>query len=64
MTDIDNISSVNQGLQDLFAELRGIKTETQKEKEALDTKKNLELDAKYEVELKKKQIAQNQTEKK
>jgi peptidoglycan hydrolase CwlO-like protein len=64
MTDIDNISSVNQGLQDLFAELRGIKTETQKEKEALAEKKNKELDAKYEVEVKKKQIAQNQTEKK
>jgi peptidoglycan hydrolase CwlO-like protein len=64
MTDIDNISSVNQGLQDLFAELRNVKTETQKEKEALDSKKNQELDAKYEVELKKKQIAQDQTEKK
>lgn len=64
MIDVDNISSVNKGLQDLFAELRGIKKETQKEKEVLDAKKNLELDAKYEVEVKKKQIAQNQTEKK
>jgi len=64
MTDIDNISSINQGLQDLFVELGDVKTETQKEKEALDSKKNQELDAKYEVELKKKQITQNQTEKK
>jgi peptidoglycan hydrolase CwlO-like protein len=64
ITDIDNIGSINQGLQDLFEELRGVKTETQKEKEALDLKKNQELDAKYEVEVKKKQIAENQTEKK
>ena len=64
ITDIDNIGSVNKGLQALFEELRGVKTETQKEKEALDLKKNRELDAKYEVELKKKQIADNQTEKK
>jgi membrane-bound lytic murein transglycosylase B len=64
MVDIDEISQVNQGLQDLFAELRGIKTETQKEKEALDIKKNKELDAKYEVEQKKKVIAQNEAEKK
>lgn len=64
ITDMDNIGSVNQGLQDLFAELRGVKTETQKEKEALDTKKNQELDAKYEVEQKKKAIVKNETEKK
>ena len=64
ITDIDNIGSINKGLQDLFAELRGIKTETQKEKEALDLKKNQELDAKYEVELKKKQISQDQVVKK
>ncbi len=64
MTDIDNVSSVNKGLQDLFAELRGIKTQTQKEKEVLDAKKNQELDAKYEVEQKKKVIVQNEAEKK
>jgi peptidoglycan hydrolase CwlO-like protein len=64
LVDVDNIGVVNKGLQDLFIELRGVKTETQKEKEALDIKKNKELDAKYEVEVKKKQIAENQTEKK
>ena len=64
ITDMDNIESVNSGLQDLFAELGQVKTETQKEKDSLDAKKNQELDAKYEVEQKKKQISQNQTEKK
>lgn len=64
ITDIDSINSVNKGLQDLFAELRGVKAETQKEKESLDIKKNQELDAQYEVEQKKKEISQNQAEKK
>ncbi|MEI6191025.1 MAG: hypothetical protein WCP24_01485 [bacterium] len=64
LTDIDNVEIINKGLQDLFAELRGVKTETQKEKEALDLKKNQELDAQYVVEQKKKQISQSQTEKK
>jgi hypothetical protein len=64
ITDIDNIGSVNQGLQNLFAELSNAKAETQKEKEVLDDKKNKELDAKYEVELKKKAIAKDETDKK
>ena len=64
LTDIDNVEVINKGLQDLFAELHGVKTETQKEKEALDLKKNQELDAQYVVEQKKKQISQNQAEKK
>jgi peptidoglycan hydrolase CwlO-like protein len=64
IVDVDEIGQINQGLQDLFAELRGVKVETQKEKEVLDTKKSQELDAKYETELKKKEIAKNQTDKK
>jgi len=64
IVDIDDVQTVNKGLQDLFAELRSVKDETQKEKESLDVKKNQELDAQYEVEQKKKQISQNQTEKK
>jgi peptidoglycan hydrolase CwlO-like protein len=62
--DLDSISTVNKGLQDLFTELRSVKDETQKEKDSLDVKKNQELDAKYEVEVKKKTIDQNKTEKK
>lgn len=62
--DIDSIELINKGLQDLFAELREVKAETQKEKENLDLKKNQELDAKYETELQKKKISQNQAEKK
>jgi peptidoglycan hydrolase CwlO-like protein len=64
ITDIDEIDSVNQALQDLFIELRSDKTVVEKEKEDLDNKKNKELDVKYEVEQKKKAIAQNEAEKK
>jgi peptidoglycan hydrolase CwlO-like protein len=64
IADLDAIDSVNHGLQDLFAELRQVKAETEKEKNTLAVKKNQELDAQYEVELKKKQISQNQAEKK
>jgi len=64
ITDIDNIETVNKGLQDLFAELRLVKKETQKQKEELDSKKNQELDAQYVVEQKKRQISQDQAEKK
>jgi peptidoglycan hydrolase CwlO-like protein len=64
LTDIDDVEIINKGLQDLFTELRGVKTETQKEKETLDFKKNQELDAQYAVEQKKKQISQDQAEKK
>jgi peptidoglycan hydrolase CwlO-like protein len=64
ITDVDNVASVNQGLQNLFDELASVKTQTQKAKEELDAKKNQELDAKYEVEQKKKVIADAQTEKK
>lgn len=64
ITDIDNISSVNQGLQDLFVELGDAKAKTLEEKEMLDDRKNKELDAKYEVELKKKEIAKDEADKK
>lgn len=64
ITDIDEVETINQGLQDLFYELDLTKTKTQKAKEELDVKKNQELDAKYEVEQKKKVIDQNQVEKK
>ena len=64
LTDVDNVSVINKGLQDLFAELRNTKTITEQAKADLAIKKNQELDAQYEVEQKKKQISQNQTEKK
>ncbi|MBX4192134.1 hypothetical protein KW798_01475 [Candidatus Parcubacteria bacterium] len=61
--NVDSIDSINRELQTRFAELREVKGETEKEKQALDDRKNQELDAKYEVEVKKKEIDQNKKEK-
>lgn len=62
--DADAIDSINRELGVQFKELRATKTETQKERDVLDTKKNQELDAKHEVEVKKTVITNNQTQKK
>ena len=63
-SDVADIDAINKQLQNLFAELRSVKSETQKEKEALDEKKNQELDAKHDVEVKKTEVTKAQTEKK
>jgi len=64
IVDIDAVTLVNKGLQNLFVELREMTEETKREKASLDDKKNKELDAKYEVEIKKKEISKNEAEKK
>ena len=61
--DVDAIDSLNAQLQLHFDELRGVRTETQKEKEQLALRQNRERDARYEVEVKKKQIDENKKEK-
>ncbi len=62
-SDIDAIDSINRELQSLFEELRDTRTETQKERDELDQRKNQELDAKYVVEVKKKQVSNAEAEK-
>ncbi|HEY9586045.1 MAG TPA: lytic murein transglycosylase [Candidatus Paceibacterota bacterium] len=62
--DIDSFNSIQKSLAELFAAVREAKAETEKEKRVLDEKKNQEEDAKYVVELKKKEVAKNQSEKK
>jgi len=61
---VSTIDSIDKKLQDLFAQLRSTKDLTQKEKDALDQKKNAEQDAKHEVEVKKTQVAATQAQKK
>lgn len=63
-SDVDAIDSVNRELQVLFDELRGVREETDREKQALDERKNQELDAKYVVEQKKKEVAKAEAEQK
>lgn len=60
---VDAIDVINRDLQAHFDELRGVKQETEKEKEQLDAKKNQELDARYEVEVKKQQVKKDEVEK-
>ncbi len=63
MSTADSIDIINRDLQDHFDELRGVKEETEKEKEQLSEKKNKEADAKYEVEVKKAEVKKNEQEK-
>jgi membrane-bound lytic murein transglycosylase B len=62
-SDVQNIDTINGQLQDLFDTLRGVKTETQKEKDALDVKKNAELDARHDVVVKQTAIKQDEVQK-
>ena len=62
--DADAIDSINRDLGEQFNELRVTRTQTQKERDLLDTKKNQELDAKHDVEVKKQAISDNQAQKK
>jgi len=59
----DRIDAIDAQLQEHFNELRGVKTQTQAEKEALAKQQNQQLDARKEVEVKKAQINQNKVEK-
>ncbi len=63
-SDVDSVDSINRELQDKFAELRDTRSETEKEKAALDAKKAQEQDAQFVVQTKKKNIAADQTQKK
>lgn len=62
--EADSIDIINRELQTHFDELRGVRAETEKEKEVLNEKKNAELDARYEVEEKKSVVSQAEAEKK
>jgi peptidoglycan hydrolase CwlO-like protein len=63
-SDVTDIDAIDRQLQDLFAQLRSVKDETQKEKEELDDKKSAEQDARHDVEVKKTQVAATQAQKK
>ncbi len=59
----DAIDSIDEKLQEKFDELRGVKTKTQSEKEALAKQQSAQLDAKKEVEAKKTVIDLSKKEK-
>ncbi|MCX6819735.1 MAG: lytic murein transglycosylase [Candidatus Adlerbacteria bacterium] len=62
--DVQSIDTIDQQLQDLFNQLRGVKTETQNEKDALAAKQSAQVDARYKVELTQQQINADKQQKK
>lgn len=62
--DLDSLATIRRDLHELFNDIRAVKDEAEAEKKALTAKKNEEIDARYEIELTKKQIAANEAEKK
>lgn len=61
--DSDVISSMNKSLQNSFNLIRKATTETNKEKEILEEKKDAEADVKYSLEQDKKQVETKESEK-
>lgn len=61
--DLDAFVSLKTDLQDLFADIRTAKAQTESEKADLAAKQTQTVDAKYEVETKKKQITNDKTQK-
>lgn len=61
--ELDNLQSVNRGIQDSFYVIRDIKDKTTAEKMALEEKKNQENNVKYQLESDKKKVEITQTEK-
>ncbi|MFZ2252697.1 MAG: lytic murein transglycosylase [Minisyncoccia bacterium] len=62
--DLDSFLAIQRGLEDHFFKVRTTIAETEAERERLSEVQNQELDAKYEVESKKKTITKTEAEKK
>lgn len=62
--DVEDYSATSRSLEDVFAELRGVKSETQAEKEALAKQQIAEANAKAVIEATKKQVEVSQAQKK
>jgi peptidoglycan hydrolase CwlO-like protein len=60
---IDALAVVKRDLQHMFAEIRSLRDEVELEKAALAAKQNQEFDARYEIELSRKQIQKNEATK-
>ncbi len=62
--DLESYASIKQAVKESVDQIRGIKTETEAEKKALEEKRNAETDAKVELENSQKKVAQSEAEKK
>ncbi len=61
--DADSFNTINKSLKELLDEIRATKNLTEREKEALDKKRNEEIDIKAKIEADKKQVEKNEKEK-
>lgn len=62
--DLDSFLAIQQGLEEYFTNIREVISETDEERTRLGEIQDQELDAKYEVETKKKSIAKTEQQKK
>ena len=62
--DIDSYDSIKSQMKEHFTVVREVKATTEEERQKLDKQKSEEADARYVVEVKKKTIAQTESEKK
>jgi peptidoglycan hydrolase CwlO-like protein len=63
-SDLDSFLSIQRGLEDHFYDVREVIVQTEEERSRLSEVQNQEMDAKYEVESKKKTITKSEQEKK
>lgn len=61
--DLDSLATIRRDLRELFSEIREARDETEAERKVLAAKRSEEIDARYEVEVTKKQIAVSEAEK-
>ena len=62
--DLESYASIKEAIKISVDQIRGIKTETEVEKEDLEKKQDAETNAKVELELAQKKVTQSETEKK
>lgn len=63
LLDLDTFQSVQQSLEQVFNQLRSDQASTTAEKNALDTRRNAEIDARYAIQQQQKNIQSDQTAK-
>lgn len=61
--DIDSFDSIKDSLKDSFAQMRGIQTETNKERADLRVSQQAEIDARKEIESEKRSVERSEQEK-
>lgn len=62
--DLESYASIKAAVKTSIDEIKGVKSETEAEKQDLEKKQNLETDAKAELESAQKKVAQSEAEKK